>query len=438
MPLFAQAEAFIPWIPALAGVLSFLLLLGWMRSMRLKRLIEDIPTSKVQGVFIGLVELKGTAESEGPLQSFLAEVPCVHYSWSVNEHWSRTVTESYTDSEGKSQTRTKTESGWTQVAGGADSQAFYLKDDTGVILVHPEGAKIEGQSVFSHTCGMLDPLYYGKGPTMGVMDSTGTRSFTETAIPLHAAIYLMGQARERADIVAPEIAADRNASLFLISTRSEEQVLKGHGCALWAWGFFGLLIAVGGLALRDGIQGQEMARTWPWWLVPAGGFFIALMFAWIWQVYNSMVDLRNRVNRAWSLIDIELKRRADLIPPLIQCVSGFKQYEANTQKTLAALRTEAGSGNEAHGLSRPLIALAEAYPDLKANSVFLRLMNELKTTEDRLALARGFYNEAAAWQNTRYERFPEGWVATLAGYQPRKLWTAEDFERAPVVVQLAE
>jgi hypothetical protein len=162
----------------------------------------------------------------------------------------------------------KTESGWTTVASGGLDQLFYLRDDTGVILIHPENAKIEGQTVFNETCTRLNPLYYGKGPMSGVLNSTGRRRFSETAIPLHALIYVVGQARERSDMVAPEIAAAPNTPMYLISTRTEEQVVRGHGWALWAWAIFGTLIAVGGMALRDGIHGQEVGRVWPWWLAP--------------------------------------------------------------------------------------------------------------------------------------------------------------------------
>jgi len=89
--------------------------------LRRKRLIDDVPTSKTQGVFIGLAELKGTAESEVPLTSYLAGISCVQYVWQVDEHWSRTVHETYTDAKGHTQTRTRTESGWTKVAGGGES-----------------------------------------------------------------------------------------------------------------------------------------------------------------------------------------------------------------------------------------------------------------------------------------------------------------------------
>ena len=105
-------------VPALGGLLGLVLFFLALRAGRRQRLLSDLPTSKTTGVFIGLVELKGTAEAEQPLVSFLAEASCVYFQWHVDEHWSRTVTETYTDSEGRTQTRTRTESGWTTIALG--------------------------------------------------------------------------------------------------------------------------------------------------------------------------------------------------------------------------------------------------------------------------------------------------------------------------------
>src|SRR5205809_629646 len=181
----------VPFLPWLGGVLALTCLLFALRSGKRKRLIDNIPTSKSSGVFIGLVELKGTAESGKPLISYLAGQPCVQYQWRIEEHWSRTVTETDTDSDGKTRTRTRHESGWKTVAGAAEMAPFYLQDDGGVILVRPEGAKIEPATVLDETCGASDPLYYGKGPTEPVMDSDFRRRFTETAIPLHAGLYVM-------------------------------------------------------------------------------------------------------------------------------------------------------------------------------------------------------------------------------------------------------
>jgi hypothetical protein len=100
------------------GLLSLLGLLMSHRANRRRRLLTALPTSLVQGVFIGLVELKGTAESESPHISFLSEKKCVLYSWSISESWQREVEETYTDSDGKTQRRTRTESGSTTVASG--------------------------------------------------------------------------------------------------------------------------------------------------------------------------------------------------------------------------------------------------------------------------------------------------------------------------------
>jgi hypothetical protein len=143
--------------------------------LRRKRLIDDLPTSKTQGVFIGLTELKGTAESETPLTSYLGGIRCVEYHWQVEENWSRTVT--YVDSKG---VHSRTESGWTSVASGGKKPPFYLKDDTGVIRINPEGASITDINVFSRNCKESDPLYYGKGPFSAVPDSTHRRRLKKT------------------------------------------------------------------------------------------------------------------------------------------------------------------------------------------------------------------------------------------------------------------
>jgi hypothetical protein len=99
-------------IPIIAGsLLAIGCLVGAFYNLNRKRLIDDLPTSKTQGVFIGLTELKGTAESDRPLTSYLAGLRCVIFNWHIEEHWSRTVTETYRDAQGHMQTRTRTESG---------------------------------------------------------------------------------------------------------------------------------------------------------------------------------------------------------------------------------------------------------------------------------------------------------------------------------------
>ncbi len=428
---------FIPWIGALLGALC---IYGSLRSGRRKRLVDDTPTSKTTGVFIGLVEVKGTAETDHPLTSYLAACQCVHYSWTVQEHWQRTVT--YTDSKGN--TRTRTESGWATVASGGEMMPFYLKDDLGAILVRPEGAEIEPQTVFSQTCSRFDPLYYGKGPAMGVPNSTGRRLFTEKAIPIHAPLYVMGQSRERQDVVAPEIAHDKAAPMFLISTRSEEQVSSGMRWAYWLWGFFGMALAIAGFVIRDNEAGLDPATRIGWYVLVGMVHLLGWLLGWVWMVFNSLVGLRQRVRQAWATLDVQLKRRHDLIPNLVQVVKGLRDHESSLQTELAELRSQREAtgpgepGADFHGLGNIVIGIAERYPELKAQESFLELQRELVNTEQRIALARGYFNEIATFYNTRLEIVPDRFIAQIARLQPQALLAAADFERAPVEVKFAE
>ena len=150
---------FAPFLPLVGAMLAVVGLVMAFRNGRRRRLIDNLPTSKTSGVFIGFVELKGTAESAQPLRSYLAEQACVHYAWTVEEHWSRTVTTTETDSKGNTRTVTRHESGWTRVDDGGETIPFYLQDDCGVILIRPDGAKIEPSTMFDETCTPLSALY---------------------------------------------------------------------------------------------------------------------------------------------------------------------------------------------------------------------------------------------------------------------------------------
>ena len=434
---------FALWLPVIGGVLGFLCVLGALRAGKRRRLVDNLPTSKTTGVFIGLVELKGTAEVDAPLRSFLAECRCVHYAWSVEGEWRRVVTETYTDSDGKTQTRTRVESGWTTVASGGEMIPFYLNDDCGAVLVRPEGADVEALSVFDETCTSWSPLYYGKGPAGSIMNSTGRRHFRERAIPLHTPIYVMGQSRERADVVAPEIAADKSAPMFLISTRSEQQISSGFAWAFWGWLIFGLVLAVGGFVWRDGAQGRDLQRQWPVYLLPAAGFGGMVVLGWAWMVFNSLIDLRQRVRQGWAQVDVQLKRRFDLIPNLVATVTGLRDHEAKLQESIALLRAQqlatppGVAGPDYAACTKVLVAVREAYPELTAQQSFLDLQKSLVDTEHRIALARGYFNEIATHYNTRLEVIPDRFVAALGGLKPQPLMLANDFEREVVAVNFA-
>ncbi|MGD8452812.1 MAG: LemA family protein [Phycisphaerae bacterium] len=430
-------------VVCLLGVLLGLLsLFAALRAGRRRRLIDNLPTSKTTGVFIGQVELKGTAESAQPLVSYLAERLCVHYKWSVDEHWSRTVTETYTDSEGKTQTRTRHESGWETVASGGEQSVFYLRDDCGVVLVNPDRAEVEPVTVFETTCDRGDPLYYAKGPAHAVSNSDHRRRFFEEAIPLHARIYVMGPARERDDVVAPEIRYRRDTPLFLISTRSEARISAGLNVQFWCCGVLFVVLCAGGVIGLD--YGHQVVPADPltWQLTVVGAALATWALGWLWMAYNSMVGLRQRVRQAWANVDVQLKRRNDLIPNLVRAVEGLRDHERHVQAELAELRSQllatapGQAGPDPRGCASLLRGIIEHYPELKADKAFMKLQQNLIDTEQRISLARGYFNSIATFYNTRLQVIPDRFVAAISVMKPQPLIAATDFERAAVHVNL--
>lgn len=429
-------------MPIIIGaVIALGCLIAALSFLRRKRIIDDTPTSKVLGVFIGLTELKGTAESEAPFTSFLAGAQCVRYSWRVEEHWSRTVTETYRDAQGHTQTRTRQESGWTEVAHGGETGPFYLKDDTGVIRIAPDGARIEENELYDKTVGRTDLLYFTKGPRNEIANSSHRRRFHEMGIPLHTKLYVMGQARERQDVVAPEIARDKNASMFIISSRTEKQVSSGYGVGYWVFLGLGLLLALAGVLVNGLINHSP---GWPPYIIAAAAYLLALALGWAWLAFNSMVNLRQRVRQAWAQVDIQLKRRHDLIPNLVQVVEGYATHERDVQTVVAELRQQLTAtppgleGPDYRGMAPSLRAVVERYPDLKSSDLFLKLQKTLTDTEQRIALARDYCNDIASFYNTRLEIVPDRFIAAMMHLKSQPLIAAADFERAPVEVKLAE
>jgi hypothetical protein len=428
--------------PLIGGGITLFCLWFSLRQRRRHRLLHDLPTSKAQGVFIGLVELDGTAESEAPLTSFLAEQPCVHFTWSVEEHWRRTRTETYTDSKGKTRTRTVTHTGWDTVASGGDWQVFFVRDDTGEVRVRPAEAKIEPLTMYGQTASRGEPLYYAKGPDGSVNGSTGTRRFTERGIPLHARLYVVGTARERPDVVAPEIMKS-DGDEFILSCRGEAAVTRGLALGSWAAWAAGLIALPAGMLLGFGEGGRSDGVVLGG-VLAAAGYGAVWGACWVWMVHDSLIGLRERVRRGWSLIEVELKRRHDLLPGIIATVDGLARHEAELQRVVAALRAQVAAtrpgqpGPEFTGVAAELRAVVECYPELVAQEGFAALHRELVTTEQRIALARSYYNDIATNYATRLERVPDCWVARLRALTPEPLLAAAEFERAAVPVRLVE
>ncbi len=408
----------------LAGSAGCLLLA--LNAGRKRRLLDDTPVSKALGVFVGEVELEGVCVRRDPFISYLAEKPCVLYSWSVEEHWRRARQETYTDDKGRTRTRTVIDTGSDTVASGGETGGFYLQDETGYVWVNPEGADLDTLTIFDLDVEEDDPLYYDKGPAEAVEGSTGERSFTEYGLVVGTPLFVRGRASERPDVVAAQIKHEDKAEMFIITPRKSQEISDGKATSYVVWNILGAALAGGFGAVLMAVARPDVA--------PYGflvGLFLYLCAAgagWVWMVFNSLTGLRNRVRQASSLIDVQLKRRADLIPGLVASVHGFRAHEASVQQLVAALRAQAGATRPA-ALAPTLLAFGERYPDLKGQKVFAGLSRNLVETEDRIALARAYHANIATFHNTRLGRVPDRYVADLVKMRPEPLFEAEGFER---------
>ena len=162
--------------------------------------------------------------------------------------------------------------------------------------------------------------------------------------------------------------------------------------------------------------------------------------------YNGLVRSRNQVENAWSQIDVQLKRRLDLIPNLVETVKGYAAHERETleavinarNSALAAADTppaQAEANNMLSGALRQLFALSEAYPDLKANQNFLALQEELTATEGRVAYARQFYNDSVLKYDNKLESFPTVIIAKMFNFEAKEYFEADDQARTAPTVQ---
>lgn len=172
---------------------------------------------------------------------------------------------------------------------------------------------------------------------------------------------------------------------------------------------------------------------------------IGVVVLWLVVVFNGLVRLKNRVNEAWSDIDVQLKRRYDLIPNLVNTVKGYATHEKELFEKVTEARTRAMSAgstedkaqaeNMLSGTLKSLFAVSENYPDLKANQNFLELQRELTDTEDKIQAARRFYNGNVMEFNTKIELFPNNLIAGMLNFTKREFFGADEKEKEPVKVE---
>ena len=197
--------------------------------------------------------------------------------------------------------------------------------------------------------------------------------------------------------------------------------------------------------------------SWGFWVVVG---IVVLGFVWLISIYNGLVASRNRFKNAFAQIDVQLKRRYDLIPNLVETAKGYIKHERETLEAVIAARAGAQTANQRAaanpadaaamkqmiaaeaGLSGALgrlFALAESYPDLKANQNMMQLSEELTSTENKISFARQAYNDAVMAYNTAIESFPDNFVAGFGGFKEATLLEATESpeEKKPVKVSFS-
>ena len=175
---------------------------------------------------------------------------------------------------------------------------------------------------------------------------------------------------------------------------------------------------------------------------------VAVVIIWVIAAYNGLVRLRQRVREAWSDIEVQLKRRYDLIPNLVETVKGYAKHESSAFENVTKARAEALTGggtahdramkeNALAGALKSIFAVAEAYPELKANTNFLQLQQELSDTENKIQAARRFYNTNVMEINTRVEQFPSNTIAGMFGFTKEEFFDLDETpaQREPIKVQ---
>lgn len=172
---------------------------------------------------------------------------------------------------------------------------------------------------------------------------------------------------------------------------------------------------------------------------------VILLVLFVISQYNSLITLRNKVKDQFSQIDIQLKKRADLVPNLVETVKGYTKHESetfeavikarNTYLTATDMDSKVKSSSELSGQLSKLFALAESYPDLKANTNFEELQKELKDLEDKISYARQFYNDSVLMLNNKIEMFPSNIIAGMFHFTKESFFEASEKERENVSVK---
>jgi LemA protein len=443
---------------------------GWALWRR-RWLIADLPTSDAAHVFVGMNEVKGTVAPAGnPIVAPYTAIQCV---------WYRSLLER--------EEKSGDDKSWRTVEDVSSEAPFWIQDRSGHVLVRPKGASVYAREKVRDVHAGRPPRFNSMGVLTGGGEEPGflTRLFTgsqrhrttEWVLRPDEAVYLLGSASLRNDAIALEFSpyhpssGAKQGSLF-ISSGDESKAARrtfwqGLGLLLLAfagavtlpleWQFFLDARETADAALSQPATGQEIfeAAEGAMTLVVIA-FLVALPVVTVVRIHNRLIEVRNRAEAAWALVDVHLRRRHDLIPRLVTVVEAAAAHERGVQEAVVAARggaepppprslpdretlERAAAVDEAdRSSSRRLLAVGEAHPALQADASFAQLAQQITTSEDGIAFARTFYNDAVTVMDDRRRQFPGVLLAPLVTMPTTARFEGDMPEARPATVGGAE
>lgn len=445
-----------------------------LSSWRKKWVIDDTPTSTCRGVFVGRNEVVGTAQPlYEPITTPFTQQQAVWFRWELERYKG-----------GKN-------SEWVTVEARSTAAPFWITDDTGRVLVRPRSADVQtgrsmtegldgdfappysrwqlrqwvlvGEDVVERQRSLADAsfheppyvptgLFSMKSDTQSPISAlSGRHRVSERCIVVGDPLYLLGTASPRTDASGLEFNGDEED--LLVSTKSEAQVASASKwtARLTGLGFLGASALFVGMA-TEALTGDPV---WPLVIGTVVVEVAALFLVALQRNYNRQVEVKEQAAKAWSMIDVSLRRRADLLPNLVAVVKQYASHERGVQEQAAQLRTDValppeevlpsdatlaaaeGADREIRATTASTVALGEAYPDLKATELFVDLQRRIADAEESVASARQFYNDAIEVLRTRRAQFPGSLFARMVQVPSWNLFEADEAARYVPVASVA-
>jgi LemA protein len=366
-----------------------LLAIAWRISISRMR-VADTPRSRCAGVFVGFNNVQGVVASVTPSPAHFSGEIAAWWSATLEYEWEVTRRVTHRDADGNERTELQTHYEFRIDSRWASPTLISITDETGSILVDTEKAKVGAPMRFEQydgvrMAGIGFAVVPGSRPT-------GLVRNREYRLHDNDAVFCLGYANVDASGSGLVIDGKGNDE-FLVTTTPPTKVARRRRVGAWLLGLAGsaVIVATAGTVGWAGVRAAILGLVVTAWLTG--------------MVWNRLIRVKELQQRAWSLIEVQLSRRAVLIPQLVECARGYAAHEASLLEQLTQMRNDGAA---------QWLALSEQYPNLKADSVFQKVFDELRDTETRLASSRAYFNDTITLVRDRTGTFPGVLLVPLA------------------------